>query len=61
MFNLLKSESGKLLEKPGDSFKAEITKTGREVLTICKGDKKASITKYPMTGRIVETLSYTEK
>ena len=45
-----------LLSKPGDSFSAKVTKSGRQVIKIVSGGKKASATRYPSTGTIVQTL-----
>lgn len=47
-----------LLSQPGDDFHAYVTKTGRQVVKIKKGDgTKASATRYPTTGKVVQTLS----
>jgi len=47
------------LVNPGDRAEAYITKTGRQVLKVSKnnGNDKYSATRYPTTGRIVETKS----
>ncbi len=46
-----------IITDPGDKMEARVTDTGRQVITINKGDAKFSATRYP-NGRIVETRSY---
>ena len=45
-----------LLNKPGDSFSARITKSNRRVIKLNKGNETYSITKYE-NGTTVETRS----
>lgn len=47
-----------LLSDPGDDLHAYVTKTGRQVVKIKKSDgTKSSATRYPTTGKVVQTLS----
>ncbi len=52
-----------VLTQPGDRLEAYVTKSGRNVLKIQKGngDYKYSATQYPTTGTIVETKSTKKK
>ncbi len=48
---------GAFLSKPGDSFSARVTPSGRQVVKISKGDIKQSAVRYP-NGTVVETRVY---
>ncbi len=50
-----------ILSKPGDSFSAKVTPSGRQVITLEKDGKKASATRYPTTETIVTTTSTKKK
>lgn len=47
-----------LLSEPGDTLTARITPSGRQVVKLHKSDgSKISATRYPSTGKIVQTIS----
>ncbi|PWJ10232.1 hypothetical protein [Ruminococcus flavefaciens] len=58
-FSLFKR--GNLLSDPGDKFTAEVTKTGKQVASLIKGDKKTTWTRYPTTETVVETIVHKKK
>ncbi len=45
-----------LLNKPGDTFIAKVTKSNRHVIKLKKSGIKRSAVRYPSTGTIVETI-----
>ena len=49
------------LSEPGDKFTAEITKSGRQVASLKKGNNKTTLTRYPTTETIVETIVHKKK
>ena len=46
------------LIKPGDTFIAKITPSGREVVKLITKEIKRSAVRYPKTDTIVETIVY---
>ena len=46
-----------IITNPGDRMDARVTKTGKQVISIQKGDDKLTAVRYS-SGRIVETRSY---
>ena len=50
-----------ILSEPGDKFSAEITKKGRQVASLRKGENKTTWTRYPSTDTVVETIVHRKK
>lgn len=50
-----------LLNEPGDTFIAKITKNGFQVIKIIAKGGARTFTRYPSTGTVVETIVYKDK
>ena len=57
MKNLLTEVISGFLNKPGDTVSAIVTPSGRKMLKATTETLKYSVTQYPSTGTVVETIT----